>query len=1359
MRILSIKKMAAALLLYAPLMGVYAQNPPFLKSSSHIGAEFDDLEEYVVTGRHDLGSSDLELGWETVGNPNSAQLVGLRFANVRVPFGAIVTRAYIQFAKDNNKDGNPCNLFIKIHNLTNAPTFDTTRYNIRNRPTIADSVAWSPASWVSLPVHGKSQDERTPDLSRLVQAVISQKTWRSGNALSFVISGVGTREAESYDGATQDHKNPKLAPELVIEYVVPITQWNFNGNSTGTTSPSIGSGKASLFGSATATFASGTASGGSTDTLTTSSNYAWNTTNYTTDPSGVRFDISTVGFENIIVSFDVRFSNTASRFLKLQYTTDSVNFVDYNGDFTDTAGLYRAAGGDMWKRLIKADLTNISGVANNAKFGFRIIPAKDPVSGNFVAANRNSSFSTSGTLRYDMVTVSGSPASAFRLQVLHASDLEAGIEAVQDAPRFAAIIDTLEETYPNTLVLSSGDNFIPSPFLSASEDASMQTPLRTAVSSYFSGTHAVRASIGRADIAILNIIGFKAAALGNHEFDLGTSELNNLIGVDIRSSGADRRWVGAQFPYLSANLDFSADLNLKYLFTDKRLNVDDFKTPTNITSNSQKRGLAPSAIAVVGGQRIGLVGATTQVLQSISQPSPTRVIGPTTNDMPELAKILQPVIDSLLIAEKVDKVILLAHLQQLRYEEELARLLRGVDMIIAGGSHTLLADEDDKLRSGDVAAKTYPLITTGADGKTCLIVNTAANYRYVGRIVLDFDAKGELLPHYLNPAINGAYATDSAGLARVWGTKINNALAPNTKGGRVKALCDALANVINTKDGNIFGRSDVFLEGRRGEVRTQETNLGNLSADANLWWARKFDKGVTVSLKNGGGIRSAIGEVYAVGDQVELRPTAPNPTAKKKRGDISQLDIENSLRFNNRLWVITTDAEGLKKLIEHGVSATRPGSTPGQFPQVAGIRFSYDTTKAAGSRIRNMVVLDSLGNASDTIVFNGSLYGSPTRTIKIVTLNFLATGGDNYPFPTVRRAPNLALDSIANPPAGRATFTVPGSEQDAFAEYMAEFFTNAGYAIPDRPINRDTRIQLVQSRTDSVFDATTVWNGVTWSAGAPDSTKVAVIAGNYNTAINGDISALRIRINTGHTITLSATGKIMAKESILNMGTIQNCAKGTVSAKVLAGAPVIVNTASEPATQASAIKVTPIYGNKLNITWTPGSGSNRLVVLKAGSAVSATAAQDGITYVADANFGGNGSSLDGGKVVYKGNGNSVEVSGLNVSDSYFIGIFEYNTDPFCGPNYAAGTLSTTGITGLEPETAGAKIYPNPAKDILNVEVNGRASLRIISLTGATIQVAEVENRAALPLDSLAKGLYLVEIATEKGRATSKLIVE
>ncbi len=727
-------------------------------------------------------------------------------------------------------------------------------------------------------------------------------------------------------------------------------------------------------------------------------------------------------------------------------------FVQYinTRNFTQTPGLN--LGGDL------------------APEGIEFIPAGESPDGKPMLIVSNE---VSGTVSIFRINTPNK----FKLQVLHSSDMESGLSAVIDAPNFAAIVDKLEDEYPNTLVLSSGDNTLPGPFLSSGEDPTLQTPLRTTASYYPGNGNQLRAAIGRPDIAIMNIIGYHASALGNHEFDLGTTELNGQIGVDIRNNGTDKRWIGAQFPYVSCNLNFSADANLSYLYTNQILRDTEFKTAANITNNNQKKGIAPSVIIERNGEKIGVVGITTQILAKISSPGSTTVVGPQVDDMPALAAIMQPFIDSLRIGQGINKIIVLSHLQQLSNEVALAPLLKGVDILIAGGNHQLLADGSDRIRPGQAVFGTYPIRSTNNDGDPILILNSSAEWRYVNRLVVEFDSIGKIMLNSLDTIVNGAYASDTAMVTSLYGTYAAGFTA-GSKGANVRTLCAAIGSVINNKDGNILGKSNVFLEGRRNLVRTEETNLGNISSDANLWYAKKYDSQVRISLKNGGGIRSAIGFVNAVGDKVTLEPNQANPSASKPAGSISQLDVEGSLRFNNSLVIVTTNAAGLRRLLEHGISATRNGQTPGQFPQVGGVAFSFDTTLTTGNKIRSMVIIDSLGNRQDTIVRNGQLFGDTSRVYKIVTLNFLANpsgsgspvGGDGYPFPSNITA-RVNLDTAIKA-TGTSTFAGIGSEQDAFAEYMQALYTVNSYNVRDTNVFGDRRIQQLNMRPDAIFPET-----------------------------------------------------------------------------------------------------------------------------------------------------------------------------------------------------------------------------------------------------------------------------------------------
>ncbi|MEL7071005.1 MAG: choice-of-anchor I family protein [Cyanobacteria bacterium J06581_3] len=630
----------------------------------------------------------------------------------------------------------------------------------------------------------------------------------------------------------------------------------------------------------------------------------------------------------------------------------------------------------------------------------------------------------------------------FTLQLLHLADQEAGIPALDDAPRASAVINALKDDFENTLILSSGDAIIPGLFFSASADA-------------FGGA-------GRADIAIQNELGIQAIALGNHEFDLGTELLRDLIAGgedDPETPDVDESFIGAQFPYLSSNLDFSTDPNLADLV------VPDDQAPV-------PNSLAATTVIDVNGEPVGVVGATTPTLPSISSPDDVTVLpadfdgNPTEAQLDALAAEIQTDVDELLAANPgLNKVVVLSHMQQIGIEQALATRLTNVDVIVAGGSNTLLADEDDRLRAGDSAQGEYPIFTTDADGKPVAIVNTDGNYKYIGRLVVEFDENGNVIPESYDPTVSGAYATDDEGVAALG--------AEGLVDPEIQDIVDTLEEVIVAKESNVFGISDVYLNGVRGSVRTEETNLGNLTADANLAIAKETDPTVVISLKNGGGIRDDIGQsIVPAGGTGEpiLLPTEEIPGVKPA-GGISETDIANSLRFNNGLTLLTITAEELLAVIEHGIAESLPDDsvTAGRFPQVAGIEFSFDLTAAPGDRVQSLVVLDEDGNDADVIVQDSELVGDAARTFRMVTLGFLAGGGDDYPFPD-RDVVDLAQEDDA-PRTGDATFAPDGTEQDAFAEYLLDNFgAETPFDKADTGRAEDMRIQNLAFREDTVLD-------------------------------------------------------------------------------------------------------------------------------------------------------------------------------------------------------------------------------------------------------------------------------------------------
>lgn len=640
---------------------------------------------------------------------------------------------------------------------------------------------------------------------------------------------------------------------------------------------------------------------------------------------------------------------------------------------------------------------------------------------------------------------------AFTLQLLHFSDADGSdTTALNSVASLSGLVSQFRNQFPtSTLVVSSGDNYIPGPRFNASNDSSLSTQLAVP-------------EVGRADIALLNALGVQASTIGNHELDLGTRQFTEIV----RPSGTTGNfWVGAQFPHLSYNVNFNDDANTRNLRVD---NGGDAAT--------QAGKLSGWSYITVNGERIGLIGAGSPVFKNITttdgldfQPS----MSGSAVDVDGLAGVIQQGVDEM-TAAGINKIVLLAHMQTLDTEKALASRLRNVDIIVAGGSNALLADSNDTLRTGDVAAGTYPYQTNSASGQPVVVVNVDGDYKYLGRFMAPFNAQGVLMPAHFDAVRSGAWATSES--------------STSTAIAKVVELREAVKNVLRLKDGVSFGATAVFLEGRRLAVRNQETNFGNLTADANLWYARQFDSTVQIALKNGGGIRSEIGEVVAAPGSVSgatLTPPKANADAGRNAGQISQLAIETALKFNNKLWVLDVTATQLKQLLEHGVAAL---GTQGRFPQVAGMAFSYDATRTAqvltnfavttpGERIRSLKVGD------DTVVQNGAIVGDANRTFRLVTLNFLAgSRGDGYPFPLKADMVNLAeLDAAmtAATAGGAASTTTAtlGSEQDALMKYLRSQFSATPFNIADTPEADDLRIQNLARRTDTVLGETVVSAG------------------------------------------------------------------------------------------------------------------------------------------------------------------------------------------------------------------------------------------------------------------------------------------
>jgi 2',3'-cyclic-nucleotide 2'-phosphodiesterase (5'-nucleotidase family) len=527
----------------------------------------------------------------------------------------------------------------------------------------------------------------------------------------------------------------------------------------------------------------------------------------------------------------------------------------------------------------------------------------------------------------------------FRLTLLHNNDGESqlidageGLEDFGGVARFATLVEDLKRAATKgkgggkakrgVLMVSSGDNFLAGPEFNAS--------LEKGVPFY--------------DTIALDLIGYDASAIGNHEFDFGPDVLADFI-----------EGFTSPPPFVSANLDFSEEPRLQALVDDGII--------------------VASTVLEERDELIGVVGATTPDLPFISSPRDVKVD-------PDVAGTVQAQVD-ILQSMGINKIILISHLQSVDEDLALAPELSGIDIMVAGGGDELLADEGDLLIPGDeeLVFGSYPLTATDADGNTVYVVTTSGAYKYVGRFIVGFDKSGNVIE-----------VDDRSGPVRVSGVE-PDAVDPDpaVQEQVVEPVQEALADL----ETNIVATSEVDLDGLRSNVRTKETNEGNLVADSLLFQATQlageFDAPLPeIALQNGGGIRNDT-----------IIPA----------GDISELDTFDMLPFANFVSIVESiPPDQFKEILENAVS--RVEFTDGRFAQVSGFRFTWDATGTPqelddegnvvvpGTRVQEVVLDDG------TVIVSGGVVDLNAPPVDVATIDFSARGGDQYPF---RDAPFTTL--------------------------------------------------------------------------------------------------------------------------------------------------------------------------------------------------------------------------------------------------------------------------------------------------------------------------------------------------------------
>ncbi len=334
--------------------------------------------------------------------------------------------------------------------------------------------------------------------------------------------------------------------------------------------------------------------------------------------------------------------------------------------------------------------------------------------------------------------------------------------------------------------------------------------------------------------------------------------------------------------------------------------------------------IKPSIVLEVGGQKIGIIGAVTTDTPEVSSPGPNIAIE---DDIRTITAEVEK-----LKAEGVNKIIALTHVAYPRDKEEIARI-PGVDVVVGGHSHSLLSNTDDK------AEGPYPTMIDNPDGYKVPVTQAASYSKYLGEFTVTFDDDGIVKDAKGDPIfLDSSVKPDATVLARV----------------------KELAGPIEELKTREVSETTAPIDGSRDTCRAQECEMGNLIADAML--DRVKGQGVTIALQNGGGIRASI-------DQ----------------GVVTMGEVLTVLPFQNTLATFEISGKDIVDSLEGGVSEIEEGK--GKFPQVAGLKFSFDKSVAPNEgRIKSVEVMD--GGAWAPI--------DPARKYMVATNNFVRKGGDGY---------------------------------------------------------------------------------------------------------------------------------------------------------------------------------------------------------------------------------------------------------------------------------------------------------------------------------------------------------------------------
>ncbi|QLF68108.1 5'-nucleotidase C-terminal domain-containing protein [Peteryoungia desertarenae] len=333
--------------------------------------------------------------------------------------------------------------------------------------------------------------------------------------------------------------------------------------------------------------------------------------------------------------------------------------------------------------------------------------------------------------------------------------------------------------------------------------------------------------------------------------------------------------------------------------------------------------IQPYIIKEFGTEKVAVVSVLATDTDETSSPGDSVLF------VDEITYLKEAVAD--LESQGVNKIVLLSHVGLPR-DQEIAAAVNGIDVIVGGHSHTLLSN------TAEGAAGPYPLMVKNPAGQDVPIVQAYAYSKYLGDLTVTFDDAGVV--------------TAATGDTRLLDASVTPDAAFET---RVAELAGPIEELKQKE----IGETTAAIEGSRDVCRATECAMGNLVADAMV--DRLKDQGITIAIQNGGGLRASI-----------------------DAGTVTMGEVLTVLPFQNTLASFQIKGSDIVTALENGVSQVEEGA--GRFTQVSGLKYSFDKSKPAGSRIVSVEVKEG-----DSFVPL-----DPEKLYGVATNNYMRGGGDGF---------------------------------------------------------------------------------------------------------------------------------------------------------------------------------------------------------------------------------------------------------------------------------------------------------------------------------------------------------------------------